>query len=98
MKKGDRTEIDEKKLSDAVEGKKVVYPSILKLDEGDLECIKEWKVGEEYKVLLTVKMVAASSKGDLAPYNDSDKEKLHAEFEVVKAEDVEEEDDKEEKE
>jgi hypothetical protein len=96
MKKGDRVEMDSKKLSDAVEGKPTVYPSILKLDEGDLECIKEWKVGEEYKVLLTVKMVAASEKGDLAPYNDSDKDKLHAEFEVIEAEDVEEKEDENE--
>jgi len=93
MPKPNKTEINEKKLSDAVAGKPVVYPSILKLDEGDLKRIKNWKVGKEYKVLLTVKMVAASEKGDLAPYNDSDKDKLHAEFEVIKAEDVEEKED-----
>lgn len=93
MKKGDRTEMDEKKLSDAVEGKKVVYPSILKLDEGDLECIKKWKVGKEYKVLLTVKMIASATDGSLAPLDDEDKEKVHAKFEVMSAEDVEEKED-----
>lgn len=90
-KKGDRVEMDEKKLSDAVAGKPTEYPSILKLDEGDLECIKKWKVGKEYKVLLTVKMIASASDGSLAPLDDADKDKVHGKFEVMEAEDVEEE-------
>jgi hypothetical protein len=90
MKKGDRVEMDSKKLSDAVEGKPTVYPSILKLDVGDLECIKKWKVGKEYKVLLTVKMIASAADGSLAPPDDADKEKVHGKFEVIEAEDVEE--------
>lgn len=92
-KKGVRVEMDEKKLSEAVEGKEV-YPSILCLDEDDLAEIKDWKVGDTYKVELEVKMVKASAKGDMGPMDDSDKKQIHAEFEVVKAETY---DDKEEK-
>jgi len=89
--KGTRVEMDETKLHDAVEGKPTVYPSILKLDEGDLPSIKTWKVGKEYKILITAKMIASASDGSLAPMDDSDKEKIHGKFEVVKAEDVKEE-------
>lgn len=82
--KGDRVEMDMGKLSSAVEGKNH-YPSILHLDEGDIPEIKDWKVGEEYEVELKVKMVKASAKGDMGPYDDSDKGKIHGEFEVIKA-------------
>jgi hypothetical protein len=80
--KGGRTELDSVKLSNALEGKKIHYPSILKLDEEDLKEIKEWMVGKEYDVKLKIKMIK-SSAGEI--YNDSDKDKIHGEFEVIKA-------------
>lgn len=86
MKKGGHVPLDETKLSNVLEGKKQHYPSILRLDEGDLKEIKDWKVGGEYEIELRVKMVKASANGDLAPFDDEDKEKIHAEFEVIKAE------------
>ena len=94
-KKGDRTEIDMGKLSSVVEGKTHHYPSILHLDEGDLPEVKNWKVGKTYKVELEIKQIKSSMGGMSGPYDDSDKEKVHCEFEVVKAEAY---DDKEEKE
>lgn len=95
-KKGERVPMDEKKLSDAVAGKPMHYPSMLSLDEGDLPEVKNWKVGKTYKVELEIKQVASSvGEHGTMPSNDSDKEKVHCKFEVVKAEVY---DDKEEKE
>lgn len=70
---------------------KKTYPSTLQLDEGDLKELKDWQVGKEYEVKLTVKCVGMSSKGEFAPPDDSDAEKVHARFEVVEAEYEEEE-------
>lgn len=93
MKKGGHVPLDETKLSNVLEGKKEHYPSILNLDEGDLKEIKDWIVGKEYEVKLKVKMVNASANGEMSTYNDSDKDKVHARFEVLKAECEEEEED-----
>lgn len=93
MKKGGHIPLDEKKLSNVLEGKKMHYPSILNLDEGDLKEIKDWIVGKEYEVELKVKMTRASAGGDMFPYNDSDKDEIHAQFEVLKAEYKEEDED-----
>lgn len=95
MKKGDRTEMDMGKLSNAVEGKTHHYPSILRLDEGDLPEVKNWKTGQTYKVELEIKQIRSSIKGMDVPYDDYDKDKVHCEFEVISAETY---DDKEEKE
>ena len=93
--KGTRVEMDMGKLSNAVEGKKRNYPSMLALDEGDLPEVKDWKVGQKYKVMLTIKMVKSEvNSGDIIPYDDDDANKVHGRFEVVK---VESEDPKEEK-
>lgn len=96
MKKGIRKEIDSEKLSNAIEGKPIHYPSILSLDEGDLKCIKNWKVGDEYQVFLTVKMVSSSVDGMNSPFNDADKDEVHARFEVIEAEEVTDENESEE--
>lgn len=86
--KGVRVEMNQKKLSDAVAGKKTVYPSILKLDEGDLKAVKDWKIGETYTIELEAKLVKSSSKGDLAPPDDSDANLVHCEFEVSKVKEI----------
>lgn len=85
-KKGEHTEMDMKKLSSEVNGTKHHYPSTLNLDEGDLKEVKNWKVGKTYKILLTVKETSSSIDGMSVPYDDSDKDKVHARFEVLKAE------------
>ena len=62
------------------------YPSILNLDEGDLSAIKDWKVGKKYKVELVIKQVSSSiGESGMMPGNDSDKNKVHARFEVISA-------------
>lgn len=69
------------------EMKKKSYPSTLQLDEGDIPEIKNWKTGGEYTIQLTVKQVMSASgeHNTIAPYDDDDKEKVHAKFEVLSA-------------
>ena len=69
------------------EPKKIHYPSTLQLDEGDIADVKDWKVGGTYTVQLTIKEVQASSgeHNQIAPYDDDDKDKVHARFEVISA-------------
>lgn len=67
--------------------RKIHYPSTVRLDEGDLKEIAEWRVGKTYTVILKVKMVAAG-QGDssgLVPYNDEDYKRIHAKFEILSA-------------
>lgn len=75
-----------KGIAHEVAGDKTTYPSILHMDEGDLEEVKDWKVGETYEVKLKIKCIKMASDGSLAPPDDSDAEKVHAQFEVIEAE------------
>ena len=83
--KRDAEEDVKRKVTNQMKDKKT-YPSTLQLDEGDLKEIKDWQVGKEYEIKLTVKCIGLSSKGEFAPPDDSDADKVHARFEVVEAE------------
>lgn len=87
MKKPDYKEIDQNKLSDAVNGETHHYPSILNLDEGDLPEVKNWKVGKTYRVELVIKEVTSTvgEHNTISPMDDSDKNKVHCKFEVISA-------------
>ncbi len=79
----------EAKMHDKLMGmEKTDYPSTIQLDEDDLPEVKDWKVGETYEVTLKIKEVGSwqgAGSGPI-PMDDSDADKVHAKFEVVKAE------------
>lgn len=77
------------------------YPSKLIIDEDDLASIKDWKVGKKYKLEVVVKMSRARQGEEYGPINDSDSDKIHADFiveKVLEGEEYSNEEKKEEKE
>jgi hypothetical protein len=65
----------------------------LRLSDKELPDIKDWEVGKEYEVVLTVKMIAKrqGSEWDTS----SDNKEVNATFEITEAETEEEEEEEE---
>ncbi len=64
--------------------KPMKMPPTLRLCEEDLPDIKDWKVGDKYTIILEVEQTGAH-KGDMPMMEGENKQKLSAEFKVLKA-------------
>lgn len=90
---GKPTVINPYSVSGKAQLKKEHYPSTINIDEGDFPEVKNWDVGKTYNIKVKIKMTGKSQgEGGLAPYDDTDKNKVHARFEIVKVENSEDED------
>jgi len=61
-----------------------LVPGFSHFSYNDLPALKDWKIGKEYKIKLVVKQVSASQGEELASPRDTDADKVHAKFEIVK--------------
>ena len=65
----------------------VHLPSKMNLDEGDLPELKEWKVGDTYKIEVQAKLLSLRQNDPmLEMQGDKDASKMHADFQVMGAE------------